>query len=147
MKTREERFWEKVEKTESCWLWKGNSNKFGYGVFWIGKPIFSHRYSWIVANVQEIPQNMFVLHRCDIPACVNPKHLFLGTKNDNMQDMIRKGRQKHPSMKGKWIKLDPKNYNLIKDLYKDKMTLHKLGKQFGVSHGKIWQIVNDKVSA
>jgi hypothetical protein len=91
-----ERFWEKVNilSEEECWEWKAYviPDK-GYGTFWyMGENTFSHRMSWFLAN-GNIPSGLEVLHRCDNPPCVNPRHLFLGTQKDNMQDMIQKGRR------------------------------------------------------
>lgn len=89
-----ERFWEKVDKKSDneCWLWTSASTG-RYGVIWNNREreVYAHRFSWILAN-GEIPDGMFVCHKCDVPLCVNPTHLFLGTATDNMQDMIRKGR-------------------------------------------------------
>lgn len=91
-----DRFLAKVKKTDSCWLWTASSNGHGYGQFAVsrrlGKPLAAHRVSFVI-HVGPIPKGMFVLHRCDIPACVNPQHLFLGNQKDNMQDRIAKGRQ------------------------------------------------------
>lgn len=89
----EERFFQKVVKTETCWLWNGALNSRGYGSFGFnGKNVSSHRFSY--QNFKgEIPKGMFVCHTCDTPSCVNPKHLFTGTNSDNMRDMIAKNRQ------------------------------------------------------
>ena len=64
-----------------------------YGVFYIGsrKSIGAHRYAWSLAN-GPIPDGMFVCHKCDNPPCCNPDHLFIGTHDDNMRDMAKKGR-------------------------------------------------------
>lgn len=88
-----ERFWNKVQKTESCWLWLGSSNRRGYGAIDVdGVLLRSHRVSWELAN-GPIPDGLYVLHRCDNPSCVNPEHLFIGTQKENMQDCSRKGRK------------------------------------------------------
>lgn len=88
------RFNRKVERSEQgCWMWVGAMRPNGYGNFNLGnKTTGAHRAAWILAN-GPIPDGLQVLHRCDVPSCVNPSHLFLGTQEDNMQDMIAKGRQ------------------------------------------------------
>ncbi len=87
------RFWEKVQKTEGCWLWTANVNHAGYGKYWDGEDLVSaHRHSWTIHN-GPIPAGMLVLHKCDNPPCVNPDHLFLGTHLDNNLDTLRKGRR------------------------------------------------------
>lgn len=85
------RFWLKVKKTDSCWMWIGASRKGGYGVMQIaGRLIATHRLSWELAH-GPIPPNTMVLHRCDTPACVNPEHLFLGDCAANLLDAALKG--------------------------------------------------------
>ena len=95
-----ERYWNKVGKTEDCWLWTANKFKGGYGQYqFLGKPNGAHRISWII-HYGEIPKGMHVLHRCDNPPCVNPNHLFLGTHTDNMKDKAEKGRSRTNNKKG-----------------------------------------------
>ena len=89
-----DRFWNKVQKgnKNSCWNWLGAKNPKGYGLLGIQYPERrSHRFSWYLHN-GKIPKKLFVLHSCDNPSCVNPNHLFLGTAQDNTNDMIKKGR-------------------------------------------------------
>jgi hypothetical protein len=88
-----QRFWSKVDKTSTCWLWTGALFRSGgYGAFRIRTTtIRAHRLAWELMR-EKIPRGMCVLHRCDVPACVNPDHLFLGTRADNMKDMYNKGR-------------------------------------------------------
>jgi hypothetical protein len=87
-----ERFWSKVNKTKTCWLWTGAlRGKMGYGYFWHKQHWVAHRFSWQLAH-GPIPSNMCILHICDNPLCVRPAHLFIGSKKDNNHDMIKKGR-------------------------------------------------------
>ena len=95
-----ERFWSKVDKNGSngCWIWKAGDNGDGYGKFYIhvesGYPQrYAHHVSWVLAY-GDIPDGLWVLHKCDTPACIRPEHLFLGTQTDNMQDAAQKGRVK-----------------------------------------------------
>ena len=95
------RFLDKIEiVTESgCWVWMGSSGK-RYGQFHCPEMVphlkmqKAHRASWFLHN-GHIPEGLSVCHKCDNTFCVNPHHLFLGTHEDNMRDMINKGRYKH----------------------------------------------------
>ena len=105
IKTLEQRFWDKVNKTDTCWLWTGYKGDRGYGNFTINKKCkLSHRVSYEL-HYGPIPDKMIVCHKCDHPPCVRPDHLFLGTPKDNSVDMVNKGRhtdntgEKHPNHK------------------------------------------------
>jgi len=92
------RFWAKTEKpngADGCWLWRGTiAKKTGYGTIELpGKTWLAHRLSYHLTK-GEIPSRMCVLHKCDVRNCINPAHLFLGTHQDNMDDMVKKGRQR-----------------------------------------------------
>lgn len=110
-----QRFMQKVEKTEGCWLWRAATDSKGYGRFSVGpshKPdgsrrnsmVAAHRASYEHANgpIPEGPgfHGYCVLHRCDNPACVRPDHLFLGTNADNVRDMDSKGRRVNAQHRG-----------------------------------------------
>lgn len=109
-----ESFWARVNKTESCWLWISTLWPSGYGRVRVHqKDSKAHRVAWILTH-GAIPEEktypgMCVLHKCDVRACVNPEHLFLGTSADNMADKTAKGRQsKGPEHRKKVFESAPK---------------------------------------
>ena len=88
-------FWRSVRKhpgPTACWVWTGAlTEPTGYGVFPFGPEKLAHRLSWRIHR-GPIPPGWVICHRCDNRPCVRPKHLFLGTYEDNMRDMVAKGR-------------------------------------------------------
>lgn len=88
----EEWFWCHVTKTDGCWLWTGRSVNFhGYGqIFWRGREQRTNRVAWELSH-GPIPENLHVLHSCDVKACVRPSHLHLGTHYENMQEAAERG--------------------------------------------------------
>jgi hypothetical protein len=93
----EQRFWAKVNKTDTCWLWTAGLSAYRYGNFSTPehpKGVKAHRFSWEL-HYGSIPEGLFVLHKCDVGICVRPDHLFLGTQADNVHDCEEKGRAYH----------------------------------------------------
>jgi hypothetical protein len=92
-----ERFWSKVQISDGCWLWTDSNSHSGYGVlfpFHKQPKRYAHRLAWELF-VGPIPTGKCVLHTCDVRTCVNPDHLFVGTKGQNIMDAILKGRNPH----------------------------------------------------
>jgi hypothetical protein len=144
----EERFYENIEKeVGGCWIWKGYSRCSGvggkYGGLKVGgKAMLAHRISYQI-HYGEIPNSLFVLHRCDNPSCVNPEHLFLGTNADNMKDMAEKFRGCNGE-KGVHSKLTANKVVEIRFAAKRGNMLHReIAKVFGVSTTTITKIVNN----
>lgn len=99
------RFWSKVHKRSDidCWEWTGYIHPYGYGKLKIrGRHKLAHRLSWIIAY-GKIPNNMCICHKCDNRKCVNPNHLFVGTKSDNIKDRHVKGRSVKGESNGRAI--------------------------------------------
>lgn len=121
-----------------CWLWAGVTDECGYGILSVrkGLQIRAHRYSFEVHR-GPIPQGLFVCHRCDVPPCVNPAHLFLGTCADNCEDMRLKGRSQRGIRNGH-VKLTELEVLRIREALKAGLSsVTSLGQQYGVSQSAI----------
>lgn len=88
----EERLERYKVSASGCWLWQGRTNNMGYGIITVnGRPALAHR-AMCAHRGRPIPAGLDACHRCDTPGCVNPDHIFAGTRSDNMRDAAAKGR-------------------------------------------------------
>lgn len=139
-----ERFWEKVQQTDSCWLWLG-ATACGYGI--IASPsrqmLRANRVSWEL-HFGPIPDGLFVCHRCDVRACVKPAHLFLGTHRENMDDMVAKDRHRWGERSVN-AKLSLANVHEIWTRYAaGSTTQSELAALFGVAQVSIHRVLSGK---
>lgn len=81
------------DDANACWDWNFFKTKKGYPVFRGKNYLFAcHRLSWMIFNASLIPKDMCVCHTCDNRICCKPEHLWIGTRGENIRDMLRKGR-------------------------------------------------------
>lgn len=123
------RFWSKVKVREpgDCWEWKACRSEYGYGLFRMGRMTAAHRVAYAL-TYGEFNNDLFVLHKCDNPPCVNPSHLFLGTVTDNARDMLKKGRSPHVKIPLEDIPLIQARYN-AGELQKDLASEYGVGRR------------------
>ncbi len=143
-----ERFFAKVNKTDTCWLWTAALNfPNGYGLFGVpggnGKTITAHRMSWIIHN-GAIPDKMYICHRCDVKSCVNPDHLFLGTQSDNINDSVSKGRF-HRNTSGERNGKARLKENQVREIRRQfdsgERTFRQLQFDYGATYSMIYHII------
>ena len=142
------RFWPKVDvcEVDECWPWTAGQNGNGYGFFrrQRGGMCLAHRLAWEQMH-GEIPEGLCVLHSCDNKVCVNPRHLWLGTKADNNADRDRKGRQRSPlGERHGQAKLTRQHVREIRARAAAGETWPALAQHFGVSRSAVQGIVHRK---
>ena len=155
-------FWSKVDSSQGeseCWLWMGSMGSGGYGQVRVSKRLLrTHRVAWELTN-GSIPDGKVVCHRCDNPRCCNPHHLFLGSQQENVADMISKGRNAstieiiknstHARAKGEQnsqAKLTEDEVIRIRRRWtQGGITKKELASQFGVSDVLIFKIVRRQI--
>ena len=137
-----DRIMRKTTKTSTCWLWKGSRGHMGHGQIMCDRNVHNrrflvstHRAMWEYAN-GPIPDGLCVLHRCDVPNCVRPDHLFIGTKSDNSADMVSKGRQK----KGDELPQSKLTESDVRAIRSSVLPQNAIAKQFGISQPAVCAI-------
>jgi hypothetical protein len=151
-----QRFWEKVSTVsngpDGCWEWKAGHMGDGYGSFRHPSSPLAHRVAWVLSG-REIPEGMCLLHKCDNPNCVNPKHLFLGTRADNNRDRQAKGRSAVGTRHGIYTHRENSRTRLgwekaseIRRLFESERMTHKeLAARFGVYSSLITRVLQKKI--
>lgn len=137
--------WSKVDKRgdDECWPWIGYKNNDGYGRVQINDwQYYAHRviYNLVYPGIIDIrapkltDEKGFLLHTCDNPSCCNPKHLWVGTHRDNMEDKVKKNRQKRfPTDSGPRCKLTMTQAREARQLRKEGISTRELALRFGLS--------------
>lgn len=153
------RFWAKVRKTDTCWLWAGYTTASGYGMLKVRinghvYQVLAHRIAYELA-FGLIAEGRFICHHCDTPPCVRPDHLFDGTPADNSRDMARKGRQRNgaqicPERQARGERINTAQLTAasvveIRQMYAaGSWTQYTLAAHFGVSQTAIGDILRRK---
>lgn len=141
------RFLAKVERrgTDECWPWMAHTDKDGYGTLEVGNASQrAHRVAYELLCGQ-VPPGIWVLHHCDNPPCCNPKHLFLGTNQDNVDDKLAKGRgpdfrgEKHPS-----ARLSVADIHAIREQRRNGITQREVARRWKISQGHVSEITTGK---
>lgn len=133
----EKKFWSRVRKTKNgCWFWLGAKNSNGYGQAdgpggWETAHRVAYRYTY-----GDFDDNLQVLHKCDVRDCVNPEHLFLGTLQDNMRDMDRKGRRQ--------LKISWEQVREMRQRYANGERVSEIAKTYSVAYCTVLMIVKNK---
>lgn len=140
-----ERFNKQVERTDSCWIWRGSQGSSGYGVIHAhGRLKAAHRVSYEL-HVGEIPKGMCILHSCDDPRCVNPDHLSLGTRADNCRDKVNKGRHAHGETHGNAALTDAQVVELRRLYTEEHISYDELATHFGIARRTVEPILRGVV--
>ena len=115
-----------------CWRWIGPRDPLGYGrVSYWGKAGYTHHAAWILAN-GSIPEGKHVLHKCDNRGCINPKHLYIGTHQDNINDRELRGRGTN--------KLTAFQKHLVSTMIKRKIPVKRIASYFSVDRFYIYHL-------
>jgi hypothetical protein len=141
-----DRYWAKVipEPNSGCWLWLGFQTPRGYGMLGfkrlgVRSNQYGHRMMFRAATGQS-PGDLEVCHHCDQPSCVNPEHLFLGNRFDNMRDAAAKGRTASGVRNGS-SKLAPAQVIEIRQRHQQGESMRRLARAYGVSDGAIAKVI------
>ncbi len=134
-------FWSMVgiKGPDECWEWLAAKDRYGRYCYQ-SKTILSHRFSYMLKD-PNFDQSLYVCHTCDNNYCMNPKHLFLGTAQDNSSDMVSKDRQAKGEGNGAHILTEQEVLEIVKKYKTGNHTQRGLARHYKVSHVTIGKIV------
>ncbi len=145
---RTERFWDSVEigGPDDCWPWTGAIKAHGYGKFYRGyEEWLTHRFAYHSQTGEELDPKDCVLHTCDNPPCCNPAHLFTGTREDNIMDMVGKNRQHRPiGVHNQNARLDADKVRLIRKEHAEGLSYRQLAARHNVVKTTIAAVLTGK---
>jgi hypothetical protein len=139
-----EKFWSNATWQGECLVWNKDLHKDGYGqLTYHRKYYLSHRLSWIL-TFGDIPKGLYVLHKCDNPPCINPNHLYLGTQQDNVNDMYSKHRDNNlfGSKHGMALLTEDQVREILKLYDTGTIQIKQLAERYGISKTGIYHIVH-----
>lgn len=140
-----ERFWAKVypEPNTGCWLWGAGCTTAGYGVYHPvhGKSVAVHRFVLSIALGRSLVG--WALHHCDVPPCLCPIHLYEGTHRQNVDDKVRRNRQRKGVHTPSHV-LTEQQVITLRERYADGCSMNRIKIDFGVSIATVHKIVNGK---
>lgn len=140
-----QRFFSKVEfhGEDDCWIWRGAIKDNGYGNFYAqGKNINAHKAAFIFAYGC-VPEGSHLMHTCDNRVCVNPHHIKSGTRQQNMDDMVSKGRASHGSMRWNTF-LSELEVAYIRQLFDRGISVSNISSTLGMKYQTVYQIAKRK---
>ncbi len=151
MNLRDQRFWTRVQVRGpgDCWPYMSGKTKDGYGRLCAGsKFYYAHRVSYLLAH-GELSDDLLVCHTCDNPECVNPAHLFAGTRIDNARDCANKGRTVLPGLiceQHPMAKLTAQDVRDIRERFQPGLHGNRaaLAKEFGITPEHVWGIATGR---
>jgi hypothetical protein len=133
------------DPNSGCWIWLKARRWNGYGVIRHQHKVWSaHRLVYEIANGASVPPNIDVCHKCDVPSCVNPDHLFVGTRGDNMRDCAKKGRICIPNLRGEQLPQAKLTEDFVRAIRKDQRSQRAIARDYGVDKGTIANIKHRK---